>query len=95
MRMFAAMIVVFALHCFGASAAPPCAAPTHRQFDFWIGDWTVSRTDSTMSTTTMTLRTLSRAGHAGLAWPGALGSGADIVVGPGVGDIPIVLDACQ
>ncbi len=22
-------------------AAPPCSAPEHRQFDFWIGDWEV------------------------------------------------------
>jgi hypothetical protein len=23
------------------AAAPPCATPEHRQFDFWIGDWDV------------------------------------------------------
>lgn len=24
-----------------AQTPPPCAAPEHRQFDFWIGDWEV------------------------------------------------------
>jgi hypothetical protein len=41
MRTLAALFVAFA--AFGAAAAPPCAADPHRQFDFWIGDWTVSR----------------------------------------------------
>ena len=46
MRIFAAVFVAFALHSLGAGAAPPCAANPHRQFDFWIGDWTVSRADN-------------------------------------------------
>ena len=25
--------------------APPCASPEHRQFDFWIGEWEVTRPD--------------------------------------------------
>ncbi len=25
-----------------AAAARPCAAPEHRQFDFWIGEWSVT-----------------------------------------------------
>jgi len=29
-----------------AQAAPPCAAPEHRQFDFWVGDWSVTRSDN-------------------------------------------------
>jgi hypothetical protein len=28
-----------------APAATPCAAPEYRQFDFWVGDWTVTRPD--------------------------------------------------
>ena len=29
-------------------AAPtPCATPAHRQFDFWIGEWEVSKSDGT------------------------------------------------
>jgi len=29
-----------------ADAAPkPCASPEHRQFDFWIGEWEVTRPD--------------------------------------------------
>lgn len=47
MRTFAVLFVLLALQGLGALAAPPpCAATTHRQFDFWIGDWTVSRTDN-------------------------------------------------
>lgn len=47
MRIFSSLVLLFALHSVCALAAPPpCAAPTHRQFDFWIGDWTVSRTDN-------------------------------------------------
>jgi hypothetical protein len=30
-------------------AAPPCSAPEHRQFDFWIGDWQVHRPDGTLA----------------------------------------------
>lgn len=25
-----------------ASAPPPCSAPEHRQFDFWLGEWDVT-----------------------------------------------------
>lgn len=50
--MIRALIVGFVCLLFsGASAqqAPPgCTTPEHRQFDFWIGDWTV--TDSAGST---------------------------------------------
>jgi hypothetical protein len=28
-----------------AAAPKPCAAPEHRQFDFWIGEWEVTRPD--------------------------------------------------
>jgi hypothetical protein len=30
-----------------AGAADPCAAPERHQFDFWIGDWTVTKPDGT------------------------------------------------
>ncbi len=26
------------------SPPPACTAPEHRQFDFWVGDWTVTPT---------------------------------------------------
>jgi hypothetical protein len=28
-----------------AQAKPPCSAPEHRQFDFWIGEWDVKTPD--------------------------------------------------
>jgi hypothetical protein len=33
----------------GHAAPPPapCSSPEHRQFDFWIGDWRVSKPDGT------------------------------------------------
>lgn len=34
-----------------AYAAPPCAAPEYRQFDFWIGDWQVLKPDGTVAGT--------------------------------------------
>jgi hypothetical protein len=43
-----ALLIVLAITLLpqATSQAPPrCDAPEHRQFDFWIGDWTV--TDST------------------------------------------------
>ena len=27
------------------AATPPCSAPEHRQFDFWLGDWQVHKPD--------------------------------------------------
>ena len=30
-----------------AAAPAPCATPAHRQFDFWVGDWDVRKTDGT------------------------------------------------
>lgn len=29
----------------GEDREPPCSAPEHRQFDFWIGTWTVTGAD--------------------------------------------------
>ncbi|MEZ5420359.1 MAG: hypothetical protein R2708_23880 [Vicinamibacterales bacterium] len=28
-----------------AAPPPPCATPEHRQFDFWVGEWTVTTPD--------------------------------------------------
>jgi hypothetical protein len=39
------LLIPLALAAQAAVAAPPCAVPAHRQFDFWIGDWTVDKTD--------------------------------------------------
>ena len=30
-----------------AAAPAPCATPAHRQFDFWVGEWEVSKPDGT------------------------------------------------
>ena len=35
----------------GRAAPPPCSSPEHRQFDFWIGDWRVTRPDGTLAGT--------------------------------------------
>lgn len=44
---FSLLFIPFALAAQAALAAPPsCAVQAHRQFDFWIGDWTVSRADN-------------------------------------------------
>jgi len=40
------LLIPFVFVAHAAFAAPPCAADPHHQFDFWIGDWTVSRTDN-------------------------------------------------
>jgi hypothetical protein len=32
-----------------ASPPPACAAPEHRQFDFWLGDWQVHRPDGVLA----------------------------------------------
>lgn len=31
--------------------APPCGAPEHRQFDFWLGGWAVSKPDGSRAGT--------------------------------------------
>lgn len=45
-RMLLALLTLAALHAptsLAAQGAPPgCRTPMHRQFDFWIGDWTVT-----------------------------------------------------
>lgn len=40
------LLIPFVLAAQAAAAAPPCATDPHRQFDFWIGDWTVNRADN-------------------------------------------------
>ena len=32
-----------------AADAGPCAAPDHRQFDFWLGDWQVHRSNGVLA----------------------------------------------
>jgi hypothetical protein len=32
-----------------APSPPPCSAPEHRQFDFWIGEWDVSTPDGKLA----------------------------------------------
>ena len=34
-----------------APPPPPCSSPEHRQFDFWIGDWRVSKPDGSFAGT--------------------------------------------
>ena len=41
----AAAPLAFAQEAGAAAAAAPCAAPEHRQFDFWLGDWDVTTPD--------------------------------------------------
>lgn len=43
----------------GANAPPPCAAAEHRQFDFWIGDWQVTRPDGKPAGTSRITRILN------------------------------------
>ena len=43
MLAFVPLIVV--LGGAAEAAAKPCASPEHRQFDFWVGDWDVTRPD--------------------------------------------------
>ena len=36
-----AIAAITALPAFSAMAATPCESTTHREFDFWVGDWQV------------------------------------------------------
>ena len=38
MRLLCLLLLFFAV----SASAAPCDAPEHRQFDFWIGEWTVT-----------------------------------------------------
>lgn len=38
------------------SSPPPCSAPEYRQFDFWIGEWTVTDSAGTRTFGTNTIR---------------------------------------
>jgi hypothetical protein len=40
-RALASMVSSLLLFSAGASAQSSCAAPEHRQFDFWLGEWEV------------------------------------------------------
>ena len=37
------LVIALALAGQAAAAAPACATPEHRQFDFWVGRWTVTK----------------------------------------------------
>ena len=52
---------------------PPCSAPEHRQFDFWLGDWEVRTKDGKLAGTNRITKTL---GGCVLEenWTGAAGS---------------------
>jgi hypothetical protein len=54
----------------------PCAAPEYREFDFWIGDWVVTRPDGKPAGTNRIERI---AGGCGLqeTWTAATGGGRD------------------
>jgi hypothetical protein len=46
----ASMLLLAACGCSaGASAAPACQAPEHRQFDFWVGTWEVRTPDGKLA----------------------------------------------
>lgn len=48
--VFASLAVILLAATAGAQQAPPgCSSAAHRQFDFWVGDWTV--TDSARTVT--------------------------------------------
>jgi hypothetical protein len=40
----------------GPALAGPCEAPEYRQFDFWAGDWQVTRPDGTVAGTNLITR---------------------------------------
>ncbi|MEZ5418049.1 MAG: hypothetical protein R2708_11990 [Vicinamibacterales bacterium] len=43
--LLAATVTALPSQAQSAPAATPCASPEHRQFDFWVGEWTVTRPD--------------------------------------------------
>jgi hypothetical protein len=48
MKWLASLAVVAATAVHAAPSAP-CAAPEHRQFDFWVGDWRVIKPDGSFA----------------------------------------------
>lgn len=53
MPAFLALLGACALHrgyAGGGEAAAPCAASVHHEFDFWIGDWSVTENDQPAGT---------------------------------------------
>jgi hypothetical protein len=49
-RVFSLLSLLMLAAPLGAQEAdtpPPCSGPEHRQFDFWIGEWNVTRPDGT------------------------------------------------
>ena len=48
MKPLCLLAIAIAISTSSALAAPPpapCSSPEHRQFDFWIGEWRVSKPD--------------------------------------------------
>ncbi len=45
------VLVVSSAFSVGATAAPPCDAPEFRQFDFWLGEWRVTKSDGQLAGT--------------------------------------------
>lgn len=43
--LIALAVAPLALAAQAAPPSPPCAAPAFREFDFWVGDWDVTRPD--------------------------------------------------
>ncbi|HET9353099.1 MAG TPA: hypothetical protein VFO32_03805, partial [Sphingomicrobium sp.] len=43
--MFAATLAALLVQASSPPPPPPaCTGPEHRQFDFWVGEWTVTQT---------------------------------------------------
>ncbi len=59
----------------GASPQKPCSSEQHRQFDFWIGDWTVTQNGQPAGANTIELRhdgcVLSEAWTSVSGWSGS------------------------
>lgn len=36
------LFVILCLNAFAEEPAKPCSSPQHRQFDFWVGEWSVT-----------------------------------------------------
>jgi hypothetical protein len=44
-----ALLLPCLVHAQPAPSQPACSAPQHRQFDFWIGEWKVTRPDGKLA----------------------------------------------
>ncbi len=68
--------LAFVTPAIGAESAPACSSPEHRQWDFWLGDWTVSDPAGKLQGTNRIVRA---SGGCGLEehWTGASGGRGD------------------